>query len=504
MSGHYRMMREDGTPQPDFERLPPEPDAYCTLLQRNYIGMHATVMYRREIFESVGVFNRELATCEDYDMYLRIARGHAVHSHGRVIAEYRRHEAAMSMDPARMLNGALDAFAGQCHFIADKPDIRAGAARGHQVHAPLCAAAIAEAARCQPQDASPACRAAPVRPLAAFSAGVAARLVAGGPAARSTCIPAPSVISPIPKVTVLVVTYNHARFVTQALDSALAQRTNFDVEILVSEDCSTDGTRETVIAYQQKYPERIRLLLSDKNVRSNAVVARGIHAARGEYIALLDGDDYWISPDKLQKQADFLDRHAQCSCCFHNARVEQEGGTKAPWNWTPTGHPSISTFKDIWQGNFIATCSIMFRRSALGVIPAWYDSLFPITDWPLHILSAQHGDIGYLDEVLGVYRYHPGGLYSQFDQREKLERTRDFYLTMNSNLDYRHDALVRTCLSKYFFEWAEEYAQRRERANAWHCFRRYLGGRPFNEHISLKRLASLVARLLLPGSQDAR
>lgn len=310
--------------------------------------------------------------------------------------------------------------------------------------------------------------------------------------------------APAPKVTALVITYNHARFITQALESALGQRASFDVEIIVSEDCSTDGTREMVMAYQQKYPERIRLILSEKNVRSNAVVARGIQAARGEYIALLDGDDYWISSEKLQKQADYLDRQPRCACCFHNARVEEEGGSNAPWNWTPIGHPPVSTFKDIWQGNFIATCSIMFRKSALGAIPAWYDDLFPITDWPLHILSAQRGDIGYLDEVLGVYRYHPGGLYSQFDQWEKLEKTRDFYLTMNSNLDYRYDTLVRSSLSKYFFEWAEVYAERRERARAWHCLRRYLGGRPFNEHVSAKRLLSLVARLLLPGSPDYR
>ena len=106
---------------------------------------------------------------------------------------------------------------------------------------------------------------------------------------------------------------------------------------------------------------------------------------------------------------------------------------------------------------------------------------------------------------LGVYRYHPGGLYSQFDEREKLERTRDFYLTMNRNLDYRHDALVRGALSKYFFEWAEEYAQRRERASAWHCFRRYLGGRPFNAHVSVTRASCRWSReLMLPGSQDAR
>lgn len=309
---------------------------------------------------------------------------------------------------------------------------------------------------------------------------------------------------PAPKVTALVITYNHARFITQALESALGQRTAFGVEILVSEDCSTDGTREAVTAYQRKYPERIRLLLSEDNLRSNAVVARGIRAARGEYVALLDGDDYWISPDKLQKQADFLDRQSAYSCCFHNARVEHAGGAKAPWNWTPIGHPATSTLKDIWQGNFIATCSIMYRRSALGEIPAWYDALFPITDWPLHILSAQSGNIGYLDEVLGVYRYHPGGFYSQFDPWDKLEKTRDFYLAMNSNLGYRYDRLVRNSLSKYFFEWAEEYAERRERVRAWKCLRRYLGGRPFNEHISAKRFLSLVGRLLLPSSLDFR
>ena len=154
-------------------------------------------------------------------------------------------------------------------------------------------------------------------------------------------------------------------------------------------------------------------------MRSNAVVARGIRAARSEYVALLDGDDYWLSSDKLQKQADILDRNppsgpAASTMPEWNRKAEQS----AARNWTPHGHPSVSTFKDIWRGNFIATCSIMYRRSALGEIPAWYDALFPITDWPLHILSAQRGDIGYLDEVLGVYRHHPGGLYSQLDEWE--------------------------------------------------------------------------------------
>lgn len=122
VSGHYRLMHADGTPLPDFVQVPPEPDVYRTLLQRNYIGMHATVMYRRAVLELAGGFDTTLVSCEDYDMYLRIARGHAVRSYDRVVAEYRRHAGAMSMDPARMLNGALGAFARQWRYIADNPD----------------------------------------------------------------------------------------------------------------------------------------------------------------------------------------------------------------------------------------------------------------------------------------------------------------------------------------------------------------------------------------------
>src|SRR5688572_23850951 len=126
------------------------------------------------------------------------------------------------------------------------------------------------------------------------------------------------------KVSVLVMTYNHARFIRQALDSVLMQRTGFDFEVLISEDCSTDGTREIVVEYARRHPHTITLLLSEANLRSNAVVTRGIDAARGEYIALLDGDDYWTSPDKLRKQAAFLDSHSECALCFHNARVQRD------------------------------------------------------------------------------------------------------------------------------------------------------------------------------------
>ena len=299
-----------------------------------------------------------------------------------------------------------------------------------------------------------------------------------------------------PRVTVLVMTYNHAKFIAQALDSALAQRTDFAYEIIISEDCSTDGTREMVIAYGQRHPGRIQLLLSKQNIHGNAVVSRGINAARGEYVALLDGDDYWISPDKLQKQVDFLDAHPDCSICFHNARVIHEDGSKGPANWNPQHQARFSSFEDIWMGNFIATCTTLFRRQALGEVPQWYDRM-DLTDWPLHVLNARNGRIGYIDEVMGVYRLHSGGAYSPLSEWHKLERTLQFYLSMNSNLDYRCDSLIRTALSRYFFEWAQEYAQRGDRLHARKCFRTSLKGRPINRHISGRQLLKMFSRLYL-------
>jgi cellulose synthase/poly-beta-1,6-N-acetylglucosamine synthase-like glycosyltransferase len=119
------------------------------------------------------------------------------------------------------------------------------------------------------------------------------------------------------RVTALVMTYNHERFIGQALDSVLMQETNFDYGILISEDCSTDRTREIIQEYATRHPERIRLILSDHNLRTNEIVTRGIREAQGEYVALLDGDDYWLARHKLQNQVDFLDTHPECSVCFH-------------------------------------------------------------------------------------------------------------------------------------------------------------------------------------------
>lgn len=306
-----------------------------------------------------------------------------------------------------------------------------------------------------------------------------------------------------PRVTVLVMTYNHAEYIRQALDSVLMQRTNFAVEIVVSEDCSTDGTRAIVQEVAQRHPEQFRLILSPANVANNTVVTRGLDAARGEYIALLDGDDYWTDPDKLQRQVDFMDRHPECALCFHNAQVIDESGLRAPWLWTPPGHPTFSALEQIWMGNFIATCSALFRRLPRGSVPAWYTDLFPITDWPLHLLNAARGSIGYIDAVMGVYRYHSRGYYSPLSEAQKLAKNLQLYRTLDRNFGYQYHHLAQVAVAKYFVEWAEEYWDRGDRARAWACLRTALTGRLPNRYVSLRRLLVLGARLALPPAITA-
>ena len=297
-----------------------------------------------------------------------------------------------------------------------------------------------------------------------------------------------------PRVTVLVMTYNHEAFIRTAVDSALMQQTTFPYEVLISEDCSTDGTRDTVKKYAAENPDRVRLILSEHNVRSNEVVARGIRDARGEFIALLDGDDYWTAPHKLQKQVEFLDAHPECTICFHQMKVMEEDGSRPDWLWTPQNQKTISTIENLWMGNYIATASTMFRRASIGAPPTWYDAFFPITDWPLHLLNAENGTVGYINEVMGVYRYHSGGLYSSLEQERKLDETLKLYRRLNEVFEYRYDRLVKGGIFQYFVEWAEEYLCRGEPKRAQTCLRRAALGRPLRPIDGWKRFVKLCIR----------
>ncbi len=128
-----------------------------------------------------------------------------------------------------------------------------------------------------------------------------------------------------PLVSVRLVTYNHEKWIAQCLESILMQRTDFPFEVIVGEDCSTDGTLEIVLAYAERHPDKIRVLPAEANLGAMTNSYRVQQACRGKYHAMIEGDDYWIDPLKLQKQVDFMEANPDMTLCFHNVFVVNDG-----------------------------------------------------------------------------------------------------------------------------------------------------------------------------------
>ncbi len=211
-----------------------------------------------------------------------------------------------------------------------------------------------------------------------------------------------------PLVSILMITFNQEKFITQAIESALMQRVNFKYEIVIGEDCSTDRTRDIILEYQRKNRDRVKLLLQNKNVGMHKNFVDTYCACRGKYIALLEGDDYWTDPHKLQKQLDFLEKNPDFAICFHNMRITCENEPKFN-RVSNSKQKEITTIRDLATDNYIYTASCVFRNN-LHEIPDWFYQC-PVGDYPLHLLNAQYGKIKFIDKVMGVYRVHEGGIW---------------------------------------------------------------------------------------------
>jgi len=223
-----------------------------------------------------------------------------------------------------------------------------------------------------------------------------------------------------PLVSVTVSTYQHKNYIKDCLEGILMQETNFPVEIIIGEDESTDGTREICIEYAKKYSDKIRLFLRNRKTsqlydsKNNFVMMLNIWwtmmSARGKYISICEGDDYWTDPHKLQKQVDFLEEHNECTLCFHRVKIREE--ELEPLDFFPK--QKLKEFVDIEEilnDDFIPTASIVFRREMLKKIPNWMMG-FVFGDRAINLVCAQHGKIRYIDDVMGIYRSHPGSIWT--------------------------------------------------------------------------------------------
>ena len=207
-----------------------------------------------------------------------------------------------------------------------------------------------------------------------------------------------------------MLTYNQERYVDDALRSVLHQITNFDYEIVIGDDCSTDNTVEHIREWEARYPQRIRLLTSEKNQGLLPNFIRTFNSCSGVYIAICEGDDYWIDKNKLQVQYDFLETHPQFSTCIHRVvNFYEDNNTKSLSNG---GQKAENDIKDLAKSNFITNVSAFFRSTRVNNLPDWFESVGTY-DYALHMLNAADGDIYYMSKPMAVYRKHSGAIWSK-------------------------------------------------------------------------------------------
>ena len=211
-----------------------------------------------------------------------------------------------------------------------------------------------------------------------------------------------------PLVSISCITYNHGPYIRQALEGFLSQKTDFPYEILIHDDASTDDTQEIIREYEKMYPEVIRPIYRTENQYSKGICnvsgAFNFPRARGKYIAMCEGDDYWTDPGKLQLQADYMERHPDCSMCFHAARIITESKAFVRREIRPYHKSCIVPAEEVIDKPYNYPTASLFFRTELGqALPGWYHDC-PIGDIPIHLFMASRGSVYYFDRFMSVYR----------------------------------------------------------------------------------------------------
>lgn len=224
-----------------------------------------------------------------------------------------------------------------------------------------------------------------------------------------------------PLVSVCMTTYNHSRYIAQAIESILAQRTSFAFELIVGEDCSTDSTLEICRRYAEQHPDTIRLITSECNVGWRENYARTIAAARGKYIALCDGDDWWCDEQKLQLQVDALEADEGCAMCY--TRSERRSEPSGESHIYPSGACHTS-FEDMLRLNTAENSTTVARRE---VVERYYAEVCPARhpewltdDLPMWLWVSAHYRICYVDRVCAVHRILTTSVSHSDDYRRRL------------------------------------------------------------------------------------
>lgn len=237
------------------------------------------------------------------------------------------------------------------------------------------------------------------------------------------------------KVSIVCISYNQEKFIGQTLESFVVQKTDFPFQVIISDDCSTDNTAQIIKEYAAKYPDIIKPIFRKKNLGVMKNFIATLSDINTEYLIYNEGDDYFSDPLKIQKQVDFLDKNPDYSICFHPVTIHYENNERHDEIFPHESYRFSKTelaLEDLIKRNFMQTNSVMYRwryrnKKLYNVFPK---DILPC-DWYLHLLHAQVGTIGFIDEIMAVYRKHEHGIWWDCAQNEQKHHLKYGLLEIN-------------------------------------------------------------------------
>lgn len=303
-----------------------------------------------------------------------------------------------------------------------------------------------------------------------------------------------------PLVSVCMITYKHEAFIAQAIDSVISQQTDFPIELVIGEDNSPDATAAVIQRYQSNARVSVRARFNRPNLGMQANFELTLQECSGKYVALLEGDDYWTDPKKLQRQVDVLEASRDLAICFHPVDVLTDQGLQADTRTREV--PADTGIEDLALGNYMHTCSVMFRRGLFTEFPPSF-KLASAGDFFLHMLNARFGRIRRLPQKMAVYRVHGGGLWSgQADVDLKILNYLECMIGLfddriNDILIQRYrETAVKSFLTRLDEPGAEQRIERCLRYGAAHFADRVLPLVKLGRSVERHRLSGLLKRLL--------
>lgn len=231
-------------------------------------------------------------------------------------------------------------------------------------------------------------------------------------------------------VSICCLTYNQEKYIKDALEGFIKQKTNFKYEILIHDDASTDNTVNIIKEYQENYPNIIKIVYERENQYSQGkwCLVKTCKEAQGKYIALCEGDDFWTDENKLQTQVDYLENHSNCTFCFHNATILDMCTNTKIDKFVPQSESlrkylksdNIYNVGELELLGFIPTASFMFRTESLTNLPDWFEKCF-VQDWPIKLLMTSFGYAYFIDKTMSVYRKNADGSVTTANEEKAKE-----------------------------------------------------------------------------------